>query len=172
MFEGTQGDSHMERGLITAYCGEGRGKTGAALGQGILAAERGKSVIAIQFLKGRQQELELLDRLEPEFRIFRFEKFLKNYNELTPEEQAEEAANIRNALGFAKKVLVTGECDLLILDEILGLFDLNLMTIEEMKNLLAAKEEATELVVTGIHLKEELVPCIDKIYEIEPLKEQ
>lgn len=171
MFEKTQGDSVMERGLITAYCGEGRGKTGAALGQGILAAERGKSVIVIQFLKGRQPELELLNRLEPEFRIFRFEKYPKNYNELTAEEQKEESANIRNALGFAKKVLLTGECDLLILDEILGLFELDLMTIEEMQHLLDAKEETTELVVTGIHLKEELVPYMDKVYEIEPFKE-
>ena len=162
----------MERGLITAYCGEGRGKTGAALGQGLMAAEHGKSVIVIQFLKGRQKELGLMKRMEPELRIFRFEKFPMNYKELTLAEQAEEAANIRNALGFAKKVLVTGECDLLILDEILGLFDLNLMTPEEMRNLLAAKEEATELVVTGIHLKEELIPYMDKIYEIEPLKER
>lgn len=162
----------MERGCITAYCGEGRGKTAAALGQGVMAAESGKSVIVIQFLKGRQKELDVISRMEPELRIFRFEKFAKNYNELTPKEQAEEAANIRNALGFAKKVLVTGECDLLILDEILGLFDLGLMTVEEMKQLLAAQDEATELVVTGIHLKEELVPCMNKIYDIEPLKEQ
>ena len=161
----------MERGLITAYCGEGRGKTGAALGQGIMAAENGRSVIVIQFLKGRQRELEILDRMEPEFRIFRFEKFPRNYNELTPEEQVEESANIRNALGFAKKVLVTGECDLLILDEILGLFDLGLMSVDEMKSLLAAKEEETELVVTGIHLREELFECMDKVYEIEPMKE-
>ena len=162
----------MEHGLITAYCGEGRGKTAAALGQGVMAAERGLSVIVIQFLKGRQKEYEVINRMEPELRIFRFEKFSRNYNELLPEEQAEEAANIRNALGFAKKVLVTGECDLLILDEILGLFQLGLMTVEEMKNLLAAKDEGTELVVTGIHLEEELVSCMDKIYEIEPLKEQ
>ncbi len=162
----------MEHGEITAFCGEGRGKTAAALGQGILAAESGKSVIVIQFLKGKQKELGILSRMEPELRIFRFEKYAENYNELNPREQAEEAVNIRNALGFAKKVLVTGECDLLILDEILGLFELGLMNVEEMKLLLEAKDESTDLVVTGIHLKKELVPFMNKIYDIEPLKEQ
>ena len=110
----------MDREMITVYCGAGKGKTAAALGQGLMAANSGKSVIVIQFLKGCQGEnLELVQRLEPEMKVFRFEKFSANYNDLGVQEQAEESANIKNAFGFAKKVLATGECYLLILDEIL-----------------------------------------------------
>lgn len=163
----------MDHEFVTAYCGDGKGKTAAAIGQGVMAADRGKSVMIIQFLKGRQDEkLEVMKRLEPEVKVFRFEKFPMKYNELDPEEQQEEAANIRNAFAFAKKVLATGGCDLLILDEVLGLVDLDLVTIEDMKNLFAAREDTTGLVVTGIHLKEELFPYMDKVYQIEPLKEQ
>lgn len=161
----------MEREMITVYCGSGKGKTAAALGQGLMAANSGRSVIVIQFLKGCQEEnLELIQRLEPELKVFRFEKFTSNYNELDAQEQSEETANIKNAFGFAKKVLVTGECDLLILDEVLGLLDLNLISIEEMKSLLAAKEDSVGLVITGIHMKEELLPYVDQVHEIENRK--
>lgn len=162
----------MEREKIIAYCGEGKGKTAAALGQGLIAAGQGKSVIVIQFLKGRQGvELEILKRMEPEMKLFRFDRFPKNFNELSPEEQQEETVNIRNAFGFSKKVLVTGECDLLILDEILGLMDLSLVSLEDIKNLLNVKDDSTGLVITGIHMKEELLPYVDEVYEISPLKE-
>ena len=93
----------MDREMITVYCGAGKGKTAAALGQGLMAANSGKSVIVIQFLKGCQGEnLELVQRLEPEMKVFRFEKFSANYNDLGVQEQAEESANIKNAFGFAK----------------------------------------------------------------------
>lgn len=38
---------------VTVFCGNGRGKTSAALGQGIFGASAGKSVIIIQFLEGK-----------------------------------------------------------------------------------------------------------------------
>ena len=35
--------------------------------------------------------------------------------------------NIRNGFNFAKKVVATGECDMLILDEVLGIIDQNII---------------------------------------------
>ena len=49
------------------------------------------------------------------------EKSDGNYAELSEEQKADEIMNIRNGLNFAKKVLCTGGCDLLILDEVLRL---------------------------------------------------
>lgn len=43
----------MEEGFVQIFGGEGKGKTGAAIGQGIKAASAGKSVVIIQFLKGK-----------------------------------------------------------------------------------------------------------------------
>ena len=38
----------MDKGSIHIYCGEGKGKTTAAIGQGIQEASQGRSVIIIQ----------------------------------------------------------------------------------------------------------------------------
>ena len=65
----------MSKGTIQVICGEGKGKTTAALGMGISALLKGQTVIMIQFLKGCQElaSCEILERLEPELKIFRFE---------------------------------------------------------------------------------------------------
>ena len=43
----------MQPGLIHLYCGDGKGKTTAAMGLAIRAAGHGKKVLILQFLKGR-----------------------------------------------------------------------------------------------------------------------
>ena len=45
----------MEREITEVYCGNGKGKTTLAVGRGLRFATQGKSVIIIQFLKGREQ---------------------------------------------------------------------------------------------------------------------
>ena len=121
----------MKKGSITVFCGEGKGKTSAALGQAIFGASRGKSVIIIQFLKGKTGEkIDFIKRLEPEIKVFSFEKSDTDYQSLTPEEQQEEVMNIRNGMNFARKVLSTGSCDILILDEVLGVVDKVIITEE------------------------------------------
>lgn len=46
----------MERELTEVYCGNGKGKTALAIGQSLREATQGKSVIVIQFLKGRERK--------------------------------------------------------------------------------------------------------------------
>ena len=74
----------MCREKVTAYCGDGKGKTTAALGYAVQAAGQGKNVIIIQFLKGKKdEEMEFLRRLEPEVKFFSFAKSEKNFVELS-----------------------------------------------------------------------------------------
>ena len=154
----------MKKGLINIYYGEGKGKSTASLGRALVSASEGKEVFIIQFLKGRLPgNLAYLERLEPEVKVFRFEKFLKYYEELTDEEKKEEINNILNGVHFAKKVLTIGECDLLILDEILGLVDLGIITVQEVVQLIKAKPEDMELIMTGRILPEELKEVADYI---------
>ena len=55
----------MEKGLIHIYCGDGKGKTTAAMGLAIRAAGREKKVFITQFLKsGKSGELVSLDKLK------------------------------------------------------------------------------------------------------------
>ena len=93
-----------------------------------------------------------------------------NFEALSPEEQQEEAMNIRNSLNFARKVLTTDGCDILILDEVLGLIDRGILTIEELKALIEAGDGDTELMLTGIRMYEELYPCVDDVFCIDTLK--
>lgn len=161
----------MGRGHVTVYCGEGKGKTSAALGQGIFGASQGKSVNIIQFLKGKTGEkIDFIKRLEPEIKVFCFEKSDKEYQSLTPEEQQEACMNIRNGLNFARKVLSTDGCDILILDEVLGLVDKGIITLDELKALIEAGDEDSELVLTGIKMFDELYPYADDVFSINVLK--
>lgn len=158
----------MSKRYIHIFCGTGMGKTAAALGKGIREASEGKNVIVIQFLKERQSGLEqgFFDRLEPEIKLFRFEKFPENFESLTDREKEDEIRNIKNGLNFAKKVLVTEECDVLILDEILGLTDKGIVTIEELKCLIEAVGDETVLYLTGTSRCTELWPYVDEVTEM------
>ncbi len=46
----------MEKEITEVYCGNGKGKTTLAIGQALRFAAQGKSVIIIQFLKGKNAE--------------------------------------------------------------------------------------------------------------------
>jgi cob(I)alamin adenosyltransferase len=162
----------MKEGKLQVYCGSGKGKTTAALGEAIKAASRGKSVFIVQFLKGRQPEaISFIQRLEPEIKLFRFQRREHAFQDLDPQEQAEEIMNMKNGLGFARKVLATGECDLLILDEVLGLLDYGIASVEEICALLDEADYGTELIFTGIHASPEIIEKADCVYQISALKE-
>jgi cob(I)alamin adenosyltransferase len=163
--------SKMDKKIVQVYYGNGKGKTTAAVGQCIRAASLGYEVIIIQFLKGRDaEEFSFLNKLEPDIKLFRFEKAKESYLDLTEEEQLEEKKNIINGVNFARKVIETGECDVLVLDEILGLVDLGLITIDDIVKLINLRDDYYKLVLTGLNMPEELVDHVDMISKIEQIK--
>lgn len=161
----------MSQGLVYIYSGDGHGKSPAALGRAVMEAATGKSVVIIQFLKGKGvEDTEFIRRLEPEIKVFRFEKSDKNFFELPEDKQMEETINIKNGFNYARKVLATGECNLLILDEVLGLFDNGIITVDELKSLLEARTDETDVIMTGISLNDEVCMLADEVSKIETLK--
>ena len=78
----------------------------------------------------------------------------------------DEVVNIRNGLNYAKKVLTTEECDLLILDEALGLVDQNIVTEEELECILNCRDQVN-VIVTGKVLTEGIRRMADKIECVE-----
>ena len=160
----------MGTGKIYIYTGDGHGKSPAAIGRAVQAAAVGKRVVVIQFLKSKGLgESPLLRRMEPEIKIFRFEKSDENFAQLSDEKKREEIGNIRNGLNFAKKVLTTGECNLLILDEVLGLVENGILTVEELKTLLDYRDE-TDVIMTGVILQDEICVLADEVSKIETVK--
>ena len=155
----------MEREITEVYCGNGKGKTTLAVGRGLRFATQGKSVIIIQFLKGKERrELDFLEELDNlDIKIFRFEKMEQCYEELNDQEKAEEKTNILNALNFARKVIATQECDFLLLDEILGLLDYGITTEEAIGEILKMKDESMHILLTGRTLPDSLRKYADSI---------
>lgn len=161
---------YMGTGKVLIYTGDGRGKSPAAIGKAVQTAALGKRVVVIQFLKSKGLgESSLLRRMEPEIKIFRFEKSDENFAQLSDEKKREEIGNIRNGLNFAKKVLTTGESDLLILDEVLGLVENSILTVDELKALLDYRDE-TDVIMTGATLQEEVCELADEVSKIETFK--
>ncbi len=161
----------MNKKIVQVYYGAGKGKTTAAIGQCIRSAGLGHSVVIIQFLKGRDvEEFSFLNKLEPEIKLFRFEKAREFYCNLSPEEQNEEKKNILNGMNFARKVIETGECDTLVLDEVLGLVDCGIISYEDIIKIIELRDDYFKLVLTGDTLPEELVDYVDVISKIEPIK--
>ncbi len=160
----------MGKGMIYIYTGDGRGKSPAALGRAVQAAAEGQAVVIIQFLKGKGlSDSEFIRRLEPEIKLFHFEKSDENYAELSDEKKREEIRNIRNGINFARKVLMTGECDLLILDEVLGLIEKDIITVDDLKALIECHGE-TNVIMTGISMNDEICMMADEVSKIETVK--
>ena len=158
----------MNSGYVQVFCGNGEGKSSAAIGKGILNAIDGKNVILVQFMKEKNEnETKFFQRLEPEIKLFRFEKNDISFNELSEECKKEEITNIRNGLNYAKKVLSIGECDVLILDEVLGLVDEGIIESSDLIPVLEARTEDVSVILTGIVMPDELKEYVDFVSVIE-----
>ena len=161
----------MEKGMIYIYSGEGHGKSPAALGKALQTACRGEIVVIIRFLKGRGlSDSDFVKRLEPEIKIFRFEKSDENFVNLSEERKAEEIGNIKNGLNFAKKVMNTDECSLLILDEVLELLDNDIISVQELKTLLLCKPDGMDIIMTGTTSNDEAYPLADEVTKVETVR--
>ena len=160
----------MSEGMVYVYTGDGRGKSPAAIGRAVQAAAEGDQVVIIQFLKGKGlEDTEFVRRMEPEIKLFRFEKSNENYEELSAEKKEEEIMNIRNGINFGKKVLSTGECNLLILDEVLDLLEKNIITVEDLKEILSLRGD-TNVILTGVYMNDEICILADEVSKIETIK--
>lgn len=161
--------------MIQVYYGDGKGKTTAAIGQGIRALGNHYKVIMIQFLKNENTcECKFLKHLEPDFTVFHFEKKHKFSWDLTNEEKKEIALETSNALNFAAKVIDAGQCDILILDEVLNSIALGLANEEDvcelMDSIIEDDTNAIELILTGNTVPSSIAKRADYLSNIVNIK--
>lgn len=161
----------MKKGLIHIYTGDGKGKTTAAIGQGIRACGRGNTVYMVQFLKGQNTgELLTLKSLEPNFKVFRFEKVKGFVWSLTESQLGELKEQINIAFDFIKNTLLNCDCDLLILDEIMGVLSNNFIDAESIIHILKNKPENMEIILTGRNAPKAIKNVAHYVSEIKCLK--
>jgi cob(I)alamin adenosyltransferase len=161
----------MKKGLVQVYTGDGKGKTTAAIGQGIRAFGRGKTVYMVQFLKSNETgELTTLKSLEPRFRVFRFEKNRDFVWKLSTEEKEELKDDIAKALVFVRDTFRDNCCDILILDEIMAVLGNELASIDNVLDIIKSKPEKVELILTGRNVPKEIIEVADYVSQIDCVK--
>ena len=87
------------------------------------------------------------------------------------EEKLEEQMSMKNGINYARKVLTTEECSMLILDEVLGLVDKKVISVEDLIALIETRSEDTTILLTGRVLDDALLPYLDEVYRIQTEKE-
>lgn len=156
----------MDKAKVLVYTGESSGMSSSAMGKALESAAAGKKVVVIQFLKGKGlADSALTRRLEPEIKVFRFERSSVDFDALSPDQQADEKSNILNGLDYARKVLSTAQCDVLILDQVMGLIEIGILTPERLEELLDNRMD-TEVILTGRAMCDEVLTFADEITEI------
>lgn len=61
------------------------------------------------------------------------------------------------------------ECDLLILDEVLGLVEKEIITVDDLRELLESRRE-TDVILTGSSMSDEICALADEVSKIETVK--
>lgn len=161
----------LSKGLIQVYTGNGKGKTTAALGQALRSSGRGLTVYMVQFLKSSDTgELHSAEKLYPAFQIFRFERPRGFFWTLNEAEKMELKEDINKAYEFCQRVLAEKSCDILILDEIMGVIKNGLLSSNEVLDLIKCKPEDMELILTGREVPTEIVEAADLVTEMKEIK--
>ena len=156
----------MERhGLIIVHTGNGKGKTTAALGLAIRAWSAGLKVLILQFIKGgrRSSELTALDALKIEVRQM-------GLGFITKENFDEQKKSARSAVEIAQKEILSGDWDLIILDEINYAVKFGLLDAAEILELIKIRPPQLHLVFTGRDALPELIDAADLVTEMKLIK--
>lgn len=157
-------------GLVHLYCGDGKGKTTAAIGLGVRAAGRGLRVILLQFLKGQETgELRTLAKI-PGITVVRGKKSAAFTFQMSEEEKAETRRTQDEALRDCIDRCREGECDLLILDEGVGAYGKGLLDRELLLRFLDSRPAGVEVVLTGRDPAPELLARADYITEMKKVR--
>lgn len=161
--------TRLDKGLIQIYTGNSKGKTTAALGLTLRAVGHGFHVYILQFMKGRQDygEISGLKRLEPECRI---EGFGTQGWVHKGQAQAEDRIEAQKGLRRAQEIIASGEWDIVILDEIINAIWFELLTEDEVLQLIDQKPEHVELVLTGRNASKRLIEKAHLVTEMVPIK--
>lgn len=155
-------------GLIHIYCGDGKGKTTAAVGLAVRAAGAGKRVVFAQFFKdGSSSEVGML-RVLDNVRTMHCQTIPGRFKNMNEEQKAKARADYSKLL---ENVLAAAEnADLLVLDEAISACNNGTINEDRIKQFLRTKPEELEVVLTGRNPSGELLELADYVTEMKKMK--
>lgn len=154
--------------MIHLYCGDGKGKTTAAVGLCVRAAGQGLKVLFVQFLKGRDTgELKVLRSLSgvTVFRADASEKF-------TFQMDGAELERLRasNDLALRDVMKESGQMDMIILDEAVTAVEKDLLDENLLREFLKNCPEDREIIITGRTPESWMVGMADYVTDMEKIR--
>lgn len=173
-------DSKENLGLVHVYTGDGKGKTTSSLGLALRAIGNSLSVHMIQFLKsGYTGELYSAKKLGftiDQFGVDALKEKQKNIPEFAdrtgtfvfnPDIKEKDAA--MEGWSHAKKIIRSGDYDVVILDEINCVLEKKLIPLEEVLEVVKSHGKV-ELILTGRDAPKELIEAADYVSVISRVK--
>lgn len=172
----------LERGLVQVYTGDGKGKTTAAFGQALRALGHGLRVFVVQYLKG---EWDIGERTA--LKCFGDSAGLRYFGSeyrrpkgggpelkdvpwwLRPVSEEDKQVG-QAAFACSREVVMSGEWDVVVLDEVHSAVAMGLVPVEDLLALMRDKPKHVELVTTGQRAHEKVIDAADLVTEMRLVK--
>jgi cob(I)alamin adenosyltransferase len=156
------------RGLVQVFTGNGKGKTTAAVGTIVRAAGHGLKVFLVSFMKGSYAygEYKTLSHI-PNVEIAQFG--LRKFTDKT-KINSEEKEQAEAALEAARKAVMNGSYDLVVLDEVNVALSYNLISLDKVIKLIEDKPPRVELILTGRNVDKKIIEIADLVTEMVKIK--
>ena len=155
-------------GLVMVITGNGKGKTTAAFGQALRAIGQGYRVFILQFMKGRKYgEFIAAEKYLTHLtiRMSGLDSFVMRDNP---------AALIlswrKKDWPAARKAIMSGQYDMVILDEINVALDFKLIALSEVVELIKNKPPNLDLILTGRFAPPEIIELADTVSDVREVK--
>ena len=155
------------RGLVQVFTGDGKGKTSAAIGAVVRASGHGLRVYIGFFMKGYPSgERNILSQLpDVTMESFGAGGFVGRTN-IKPEDKEQ----AKRGLAAARKAMLSGNYDLVVLDELNLAVARNLVELDEVLKLIADRPQGVELILTGRQADSKLIKSADLVTEMLKIK--
>ena len=155
------------KGLVHVYTGNGKGKTTAAFGLALRSVGAGMKVFIGQFVKGKQYNENIaVARYLKNITVKQYGLgcFIVN----TPTEDDIRAAG--KGLDEMRKIIQKGKYDLVIMDEVNIALFYKLIDVNQLIEIIKAKPDHVELVLTGRYAPQEIIDMADLVTEMKEVK--
>jgi len=161
----------MPGGLVIVFTGDGKGKTSAALGIALRAIGHKKYVSIVQFIKSASAVGEALaaERLSPELEFVSLGRgFVTGVQD--KDRMSAHRAAAEQALAEARRRMLSGSWDVLVLDELNNAVKLGLLDIVGVMELVRDKPPKLHMIFTGRDAHPELIAAADLVTEMRCMK--
>ena len=160
----------IRKGLIIVNTGPGKGKTTAAMGTALRAVGSGMRVLMLQFLKGSWHYGEL-DAVEAFGDKFVMKQMGRGFVKVGgAETDPEDIKLVEQAWKEAEQAILSGQYDLVILDEINYAISYGMLDAANVVAVLKRKPDMVHVILTGRNAHPSIVEIADTVTEMKQVK--